>query len=64
MIMIPPPLGAHRALPDVLAMERVILHPSLLVCLSNVLTRCRRRTRSIFLFYCLLYQPLFSEPTK
>ena len=28
--------GAHRALPDVLAMERVLTHPSLVRCLPNL----------------------------
>ena len=33
-------IGAHRALPDVLAMERVLLHPSLVRCLSSLTIRC------------------------
>lgn len=28
--------GAHRALPDVLAMERVFAHPSLVACMSHI----------------------------
>ena len=28
--------GAHRALPDILAMERMITHPSLVHCLSDL----------------------------
>lgn len=29
-------IGAHRALPDILAMERVLTHPSLASCLSEL----------------------------
>lgn len=29
-------VGAHRALPDVLALERVLTHPSLVTCLSRL----------------------------
>lgn len=55
MIMIIFWLGAHRALPDVLAMERVILHPSLSVCLSNVLTRCPQHQLKLWLDKKQLY---------
>ena len=41
-------VGAHRALPDVLAMERVFLHPSLARCLSNLPTRSPHLQRKLW----------------
>ena len=32
-------VGAHRALPDVLAMEEILTHPSLVRCLSDLIIR-------------------------
>ena len=36
-------LGAHRALPDILAMEKVFTHPSLVSCLSKLPTRSPKK---------------------
>ena len=41
-------VGAHRALPDVLAMEQVFLHPSLARCLSNLPTRFPHLQRKLW----------------
>ncbi len=42
-------LGAHRALPDVLAMEAVLTHPSLVKCLSNLTVRSPGKQISLWL---------------
>ena len=36
-------LGAHRAFPDVQAMEAVMTHPSLVSCLTNLPIRSPKR---------------------
>ena len=42
-------LGAHRAMPDVLAMERVFTHPTLASCLSSIPTRSPKQQRCLWI---------------
>ena len=42
-------VGAHRALPDVLAMEQVLTHPSLVRCLSRLPIRSPNKQMSQWL---------------
>ncbi len=42
-------LGAHRALPDVLAMEAVLTHPSLIRCLSKLTIHSPNKQISLWL---------------
>ncbi len=43
------PAGAHRALPDVMAMERVFTHLSLVACLSNLPIRSPKQQKSLWM---------------
>ncbi len=40
--------GAHRALPDVVAMERVMTHPTLINCLAKIPTRTYDRMMELW----------------
>lgn len=42
-------LGAHRALPDVIAMERVFTHQSLVSCLSKLPLRTPKTQRRLWI---------------
>ena len=49
-------LGAHRAMPDVLAMERVFTHPALVSCLSKIPTRSPKQQRNMWIQQKRVYQ--------
>ena len=49
-------IGAHRALPDILAMEKVFTHPSLVSCLSKLPTRSPKKQMTAWIEQKRLFQ--------
>ncbi len=50
-------IGAHRALPDVLAMECILTHPSVVQCLDNLTIGAHQALPDVLAKECILTHP-------